>query len=105
MAGAMTTHERLPVRMARRLSPLSAGAGRSCMQERAHREAKRCGFFTQTLDLPPTRWSELWKRSATQRSLPEIFASVSMGQDRKSTRLNSSHITISYAVFCLKKKK
>src|SRR6266540_3330032 len=26
-------------------------------------------------------------------------------QDRKSTRLNSSHITISYAVFCLKKKK
>src|SRR5438094_6268751 len=26
-------------------------------------------------------------------------------QDRKSTRLNSSHRTISYAVFCLKKKK
>src|SRR5215468_9791926 len=31
-------------------------------------------------------------------------ASVSC-EDRKSTRLNSSHITISYAVFCLKKKK
>src|SRR5437773_9379414 len=28
-----------------------------------------------------------------------------VGGDRKSTRLNSSHITISYAVFCLKKKK
>src|SRR5437667_7650576 len=28
-----------------------------------------------------------------------------IGGDRKSTRLNSSHITISYAVFCLKKKK
>src|SRR5437773_6223621 len=28
-----------------------------------------------------------------------------VGLDRKSTRLNSSHITISYAVFCLKKKK
>src|SRR5690606_41584510 len=27
------------------------------------------------------------------------------GQDRKSTRLNSSHVKISYAVFCLKKKK
>src|SRR5690349_23989489 len=27
------------------------------------------------------------------------------GQDRKSTRLNSSHVEISYAVFCLKKKK
>src|SRR5690625_899043 len=27
------------------------------------------------------------------------------GKDRKSTRLNSSHVAISYAVFCLKKKK
>src|SRR5690242_21711192 len=27
------------------------------------------------------------------------------GKDRKSTRLNSSHMSISYAVFCLKKKK
>src|SRR5437667_8664489 len=33
-----------------------------------------------------------------------IFATPPAG-DRKSTRLNSSHITISYAVFCLKKKK
>src|SRR5438094_6543699 len=30
---------------------------------------------------------------------------VGFAQDRKSTRLNSSHRTISYAVFCLKKKK
>src|SRR5437660_9515166 len=29
----------------------------------------------------------------------------SRGIDRKSTRLNSSHVAISYAVFCLKKKK
>src|SRR5207253_11059257 len=28
-----------------------------------------------------------------------------MARDRKSTRLNSSHVAISYAVFCLKKKK
>src|SRR5690625_6944527 len=28
-----------------------------------------------------------------------------VGKDRKSTRLNSSHVAISYAVFCLKKKK
>src|SRR5256885_4946933 len=28
-----------------------------------------------------------------------------LGRDRKSTRLNSSHLVISYAVFCLKKKK
>src|SRR5207253_10615036 len=29
----------------------------------------------------------------------------SLARDRKSTRLNSSHVAISYAVFCLKKKK
>src|SRR5437773_11662615 len=32
------------------------------------------------------------------------FTGTSLWIDRKSTRLNSSHITISYAVFCLKKK-
>src|SRR5437773_9188406 len=36
--------------------------------------------------------------------LPGFF-DWDMRLDRKSTRLNSSHITISYAVFCLKKKK
>src|SRR5690349_22324354 len=32
-------------------------------------------------------------------------AQATLRQDRKSTRLNSSHVEISYAVFCLKKKK
>src|SRR5690242_21906273 len=32
-------------------------------------------------------------------------AEQALQQDRKSTRLNSSHMSISYAVFCLKKKK
>src|SRR5699024_12373069 len=30
---------------------------------------------------------------------------ISASRDRKSTRLNSSHVSISYAVFCLKKKR
>src|SRR2546430_9250117 len=34
-----------------------------------------------------------------------LHASAPRGIDRKSTRLNSSHSQISYAVFCLKKKK
>src|SRR5690606_2858744 len=37
--------------------------------------------------------------------LPLIPGSEFAGTDRKSTRLNSSHVKISYAVFCLKKKK
>src|SRR5690606_41629494 len=34
-----------------------------------------------------------------------IVLSAKVSSDRKSTRLNSSHVKISYAVFCLKKKK
>src|SRR5690625_6205518 len=37
-------------------------------------------------------------------SFEELYAKLQAG-DRKSTRLNSSHVAISYAVFCLKKKK
>src|SRR5256885_6148404 len=40
------------------------------------------------------------KRSAAEIVMTELHAG-----DRKSTRLNSSHLVISYAVFCLKKKK
>src|SRR5690348_17962178 len=43
-------------------------------------------------------------RSAAERALAAGFDVVEI-QDRKSTRLNSSHPSISYAVFCLKKKK
>src|SRR5699024_11539509 len=35
---------------------------------------------------------------------PDIDTPPSSEEDRKSTRLNSSHVSISYAVFCLKKK-
>src|SRR4051812_49470304 len=38
-------------------------------------------------------------------SLGPRYARAERGSDRKSTRLNSSHMSISYAVFCLKKKK
>src|SRR5690242_21318942 len=38
-------------------------------------------------------------------ALPHAVHSGWMVPDRKSTRLNSSHMSISYAVFCLKKKK
>src|SRR5207249_6372717 len=41
------------------------------------------------------------------QEIPLLFVTTAMGSesiDRKSTRLNSSHVSISYAVFCLKKK-
>src|SRR5256885_12475948 len=41
----------------------------------------------------------------SRRNRNEPIPSLNAGRDRKSTRLNSSHLVISYAVFCLKKKK
>src|SRR5690625_4801252 len=41
----------------------------------------------------------------TQRLVPFHSADQELEQDRKSTRLNSSHVAISYAGFCLRKKK
>src|SRR5256885_12993369 len=43
------------------------------------------------------------KHSSSCLPLPEFVDNTQV--DRKSTRLNSSHLVISYAVFCLKKKK
>src|SRR5437899_3367334 len=43
--------------------------------------------------------------SSRQNPLEKHTPSTTLQQDRKSTRLNSSHLGISYAVFCLKKKK
>src|SRR5690349_24201509 len=57
--------------------------------------------------LPISRFPGDGFASCTRRGTsPGIAASTSPSAgDRKSTRLNSSHVEISYAVFCLKKKK
>src|SRR5574337_1122598 len=49
--------------------------------------------------------SSWWKHGLTIESLDEDLRTLKSRLDRKSTRLNSSHHSISYAVFCLKKKK
>src|SRR3712207_8007048 len=45
------------------------------------------------------------RRAATYKRADLIFSNLNRLRDRKSTRLNSSHANISYAVFCLKKKR
>src|SRR5688500_20340450 len=49
------------------------------------------------------------RRAVPQRAVPALGDRAGRARDaaadRKSTRLNSSHLVISYAVFCLKKKK
>src|SRR2546426_3744598 len=51
----------------------------------------------------PVALSRPQRRSS--RAAPRALGSSAARRDRKSTRLNSSHLVISYAVFCLKKKK
>src|SRR2546429_1627087 len=67
--------------------------GRRCLFRAAPRKAKR---VLLTPAFPASRMQGI--QHATSRR-------ASLGKDRKSTRLNSSHGYISYAVFCLKKKK
>src|SRR3712207_8864087 len=50
-------------------------------------------------------WAENIKAKDMQREFVILNMDYSSDRDRKSTRLNSSHANISYAVFCLKKKK
>src|SRR5439155_26443360 len=57
---------------------------------------RRSSTFSATA---PTTSARSLKSSTTSPSKPTYWL------DRKSTRLNSSHVAISYAVFCLKKKK
>src|SRR5689334_24525395 len=52
-----------------------------------------------------SRGSSRVKQETTGSSAAPVRKRSAAGQDRKSTRLNSSHSSISYAVFCLKKKK
>src|SRR5699024_2369440 len=53
-------------------------------------------------DVPEATAREAMRLAANK--LPIKCKFVSKAQDRKSTRLNSSHVSISYAVFCLHKK-
>src|SRR3712207_8521238 len=67
----------------------------------------RCGWTRPaTVRGPPTA---VFDRPLCQKEdpvlLPPSQARARASGDRKSTRLNSSHANISYAVFCLKKKK
>src|SRR5256885_11639316 len=89
------------------------------MQRGTPRAGSRAGWAPRPGRRPPrppssSRWSS-GRRPLPCTGLPPPAAFCAPGSsppsecprsaDRKSTRLNSSHLVISYAVFCLKKKK
>src|SRR3712207_8016073 len=85
----LSLHDALPIFLkafiARRSVLMRAGTGLRIVGSRHSRDALRLREF------------------AVRNRLPHEW--IELEEDRKSTRLNSSHANISYAVFCLKKKK
>src|SRR5256885_9041899 len=75
-----------------------------------HRLRQRNEVSTRHSIRPPLRWAaSIGSCGRLHRRLRAAVAAVRLtvpppSRDRKSTRLNSSHLVISYAVFCLKKK-
>src|SRR5215467_15627082 len=68
-------------------------------------------FFFLMIRRPPRStlfpYTTLFRSASPELPLPPlcVHPARQAPKDRKSTRLNSSHLVISYAVFCLKKKK
>src|SRR3712207_8070188 len=83
----LSLHDALPISALARPPP--RGCGRPAGQRGPDRPPPPAGGCPSGWHGPPPR-----RRSSSSRR-----------RDRKSTRLNSSHANISYAVFCLKKKK
>src|SRR3712207_8999870 len=71
------------------------------------RSQQRAQAVAVARSLRGTEGDEVWERWAAEAIVSWLVESVLawLDEDRKSTRLNSSHANISYAVFCLKKKK
>src|SRR5690606_41593141 len=93
----LSLHDALPIfRHPRLESPVPLVVERS----RPHKRVLLLKFreWNNINDAEPYKGGELMVEGSEVLDLDE-------GEDRKSTRLNSSHVKISYAVFCLKKKK
>src|SRR3712207_7698383 len=80
---------------------LRSGARGCCSVEDAH-DARR---VADELGIPFYVWdlAERFTQAVVEDFVAEYAAGRTPNPDRKSTRLNSSHANISYAVFCLKK--
>src|SRR5690606_9397196 len=85
-----------------------------------HRAIRRATYGFDRLYTVPAVWASLCQSDNELKPLPRITPPIERAvinhlvqinphlfliENRKSTRLNSSHVKISYAVFCLKKKK
>src|SRR5690606_39617156 len=78
------------------------------VDKKPYRRRPYAPFITSTLQQEASRklrLSSAQTMRVAQRLYENGHITYMRTEDRKSTRLNSSHVKISYAVFCLKKKK
>src|SRR5690606_40620566 len=103
----------LPPQTSQQLSPVGVGDIRLLAKVRLMKEEEH-GFSValQPILTLPTGGAlgglggvSVMPELLLSRKLGAVRLASNVGVDRKSTRLNSSHVKISYAVFCLKKKK
>src|SRR5699024_11574401 len=80
----------------RSMTTIHAYTGDQRLQDAPHKDMRRSR--AAAVNMVPTSTGAA---KAVALVLPELEGKL----DRKSTRLNSSHVSISYAVFCLKKKR
>src|SRR5690606_41221327 len=92
----LSLHDALPICGARR----GVGKEDRAMMTSISGRAVRASFLAAAVAAGPASLAEAAPRMTNAQKQQAEF----LCQDRKSTRLNSSHVKISYAVFCLKKK-
>src|SRR5690606_42135342 len=92
----LSLHDALPISKAYKLLPMQLVGNLDLLAKYAFGKsaAKRVELYKKYLSVNDSHYLT-WA----------IKNMVCWNQDRKSTRLNSSHVKISYAVFCLKKKR
>src|SRR5207253_10880652 len=89
----------------RRSSDLFANPDRRALVAHLERPARRrriSGARADRVEAPQIVLAVALEIFGIAGSLIDEFETARCGSDRKSTRLNSSHVAISYAVFCLK---
>src|SRR2546426_3287095 len=91
-----------PRKSARLFERLSRRGDRLRRRERVGRPPAGDGLGVRRPPLPATGHGQRLGDAGIVRG--DALRRLEMRRDRKSTRLNSSHLVISYAVFCLKKK-